>query len=86
MSEKDRNGAMATIKSPLLKVHEAAAYLRVSPSTLYHWISEGRIVPVKYGNGAVRFDIRDLDRFIRRSKRKTRNNGGDSRNQQADQA
>jgi predicted site-specific integrase-resolvase len=48
-------------------------------STLYHWISDGVIVPVKYRNGAVRFDRKDLDRFIQKCKSRV-SHAGDGNN------
>jgi excisionase family DNA binding protein len=38
----------------LFNVVEAANVLGISPWTLRHWISDGKIEIVKYGNGMVR--------------------------------
>ena len=52
-------------ESPLMNIHEAAAYLRISAWTLRHWVCQHKIIFVKFnGNGSVRFRKRDLDRFI----------------------
>lgn len=48
----------------LLNVHEAAAYLRIKPWTLRHWISDRKIDFVKYGNGLVRIRRSVLDRYL----------------------
>jgi excisionase family DNA binding protein len=48
----------------LLTVQEAARYLAVSPSTLYGWAWQRRISFVKVGR-ALRFDLSDLQEFIR---------------------
>ena len=55
----------------LLTVHEAAAYLSVSVSTLYGWVWQRRISFVKMGR-ALRFDQRDLDAFIEENKQRRR--------------
>ena len=48
----------------LLNVNEAAAYLRIRPWTLRHWISNRKIDFVKYGNGLVRVRRSVLDRYL----------------------
>jgi len=52
----------------LLTVQEAATYLGISPGHLYNAISTGAKKPFpvrpKRVGGAVRFDIRELDRYI----------------------
>ena len=51
----------------LMKVEEAAGYLRVAASTLRSWIRGRRIRAVRYGRN-LRLDRRDLDEFIERCK------------------
>ncbi len=48
----------------LLTVREAAEYVGVKPKTLYNWVSSGKIACVKAGGRCLRFDIRELDRWI----------------------
>jgi excisionase family DNA binding protein len=48
----------------LLTAVQAAAYLGIRPSTLRHWICDGKIEFVKYGNGLVRLKRSTLDRFV----------------------
>lgn len=48
----------------LLTVEDAARYLAVSKSTLYGWVWQRRIAFVKVGR-ALRFDLADLQEFIR---------------------
>ena len=48
----------------LLNVVDAANCLGIRPWTLRHWISDGKIEIVKYGNGAVRIRRTVLDRFV----------------------
>jgi excisionase family DNA binding protein len=48
----------------LLNVNEAAAYLKIKPWTLRHWISDRKIDIVKYGNGVVRIRRSVLDRYL----------------------
>jgi len=49
----------------LMTVMEVAAYLRMKPTTIYHWVSDRRLPFVKLGS-AVRIRRRDLDDFVRR--------------------
>jgi excisionase family DNA binding protein len=48
----------------LVNVHEAAKYLAVSVSTLYGWAWQRKLPFVKVGR-ALRFDLADLEKFIR---------------------
>ena len=48
----------------ILTVNEAANYLRISPWTLRHWISQGKVIYLKYLDGAVRIRRSDLDKFV----------------------
>lgn len=47
-----------------LSIKEAADYLSLSTHTLYKYVSQRRIKYYKFG-GAVRFDIRDLDQWVK---------------------
>ena len=48
----------------LLTAVEAAEVLGIRPSTLRHWMCDGKIEFVKYGNGLVRLKRSVLDRFV----------------------
>jgi excisionase family DNA binding protein len=48
----------------LMTAVEAGEYLGIRPSTLRHWICDGKIDFVKYGNGLVRLKRSVLDRFV----------------------
>jgi len=48
----------------LLDVTEAAEYLGISAKTLYNWVSQRKVPFFKVGN-MVRFDLQELDRFIK---------------------
>ena len=50
----------------LLSVDQAAVYLSITPITLYHWVAKRYIPFVKLGSKAVRFDIRELERWVNR--------------------
>jgi excisionase family DNA binding protein len=68
----------------LLNVVEASRVLGIRPWTLRHWISDGKIEIVKYGNGVVRLRRSVLDRFltsctIKPRKRHERNRTPESR-------
>lgn len=51
-------------ENSLLDVRGAAALLGISPGTLYHWLSEGRVNCVRLGPRCVRFRKRDLEEWI----------------------
>jgi excisionase family DNA binding protein len=55
----------------LFTVKEAAAYLALSPITLYHLVHRRQIPFVKLRTKALRFDRQDLDGMINRLKSKT---------------
>lgn len=63
--------AIATLRAPravvsaeaLLTLEEAAAYLKISPGTLKHWIAQKRIEHVKIGK-LTRFRQAALDRYV----------------------
>lgn len=61
MADQDNEGA------PLL-VKQAAAYLRVSPNTLYKWTSKG-LVPFYKPNGRILYFRREeLDAWVNRNR------------------
>jgi excisionase family DNA binding protein len=49
--------------SLLMTVDEAAAYLRLAPWTLRHWICQKKIPYVRLGR-SVRFRRKDMERFV----------------------
>jgi excisionase family DNA binding protein len=49
--------------SALMTVDEAAAYLRLAPWTLRHWVCQKRIPYVRLGR-SVRFRRKDMERFV----------------------
>ena len=49
----------------LLTVNEAASLTGVSPGTLYHWVSEGRVPVVRLSRRCIRFSKSDLEEWIR---------------------
>ena len=63
----------------LLNVVDAANYLGIRPWTLRHWISDGKIEIVKYGNGIVRLRRSVLDRFVASCTIKARHSNGNGR-------
>ena len=58
----------AQLNRRLLNVVEAAAYLGMSPKTLYNLASSRRVAFVKIGR-SLRFDVRDLDAVIEANRR-----------------
>jgi len=64
----------------LLNVVDAANYLGIRPWTLRHWVSDGKIEIVKYGNGIVRIRRSVLDRFVASCTIKARAGHGNSNN------
>ena len=65
----------------LMNVTDAAACLGIRPWTLRHWISDGKIEIVKYGNGIVRIRRSVLDRFVASCTIKQRRGHGDNGSQ-----
>jgi excisionase family DNA binding protein len=51
----------------LLTVEEAAAILKVKPSTIRHWVREGRMPCYRLGPRATRFTRELLRQFVERS-------------------
>jgi excisionase family DNA binding protein len=47
----------------LMTVDEAAAYLRLAPWTLRHWVCKKKIPYVRLGR-SVRFRRKDMERFV----------------------
>lgn len=56
-----------TIQNRLVKCRQAAAYLGICERKLWELEKDGRIRSVRIDR-AVRFDLTDLDAFIRRAK------------------
>jgi len=52
----------------LVGVKEISLLLSVKPSTLYQWAELGQIPYVKL-NGCVRFDLEDIETWVRRCKK-----------------
>ena len=48
---------------PLMTTRDAATYLKMSESTLYHWATDGRIPCLKVG-GALRFRRSVIDAWL----------------------
>lgn len=56
---------VAVDRNPLLTRTEAAAYLKIKPSTLASWACAGRYgLPLVRVGGAVRYRRADLDRWL----------------------
>lgn len=60
-----------------MDVREVAAYLRISPGTLYHWIGEGKApLCVRVSSRCIRWRKSDVDAWISdRVARKNRKKG-----------
>ena len=52
----------------LLDVKQTARYLGISTHLLYRWRSQGAKLPVVKVARSLRYDLRDLDQFIREHK------------------
>jgi excisionase family DNA binding protein len=48
----------------LLTVAELAERLRVSPGTIYHWLSDDRITCVRFSARCVRFRESDIEKML----------------------
>ena len=58
----------ATLRQRLLTTKQTCEYLQVSVTTLWRLTKRGELTPVRVG-GRAQFDVKDLDRFIRRQAR-----------------
>src|SRR5258708_18132756 len=67
----------------LFNVVDAAQYLGIRPWTLRHWICDGKIDFVKYGNGVVRLKRSVLDRFVASCTIKARQSNGNRRTKES---
>jgi predicted DNA-binding transcriptional regulator AlpA len=47
---------VASAAKTLWKVRDAAAFLKISPGTLFHWVSQKRIPCIRFGSRCLRFD------------------------------
>lgn len=63
MNTGTKNG-LPYMDTPLLRVHEAAALLKVSKWTVYRWIEEGRLRATKIGRGSLRIFRASLSALI----------------------
>ncbi len=53
----------------LVKIDRAARKLGSTPGTVRAWVARGQIPVVRLGTRAIRFSLRDLDRWINERKR-----------------
>jgi excisionase family DNA binding protein len=65
---REREGKLLTEGKRLLSVEETAIYLGMSPRTIYNAVARNskkpfRVKPKRIGK-LVRFDIRDLERYV----------------------
>ena len=67
------NRGLETQGMRLLDVQQAARYLGMSTHLLYRWRSQGIKLPVVKVSRSLRYDVRDLDQFIREHKIGVRN-------------
>ena len=70
------------VTDDLLNVNEAAAYLKIKPWTLRHWISDRKIDIVNYGNG-IMHSKRVLDRYLTSCTIKARPRNGNGRTKES---
>jgi len=59
---------VAPVAQRLLTTKQTCDYLQVSVTTLWRITKRGELTPVRVG-GRCQFDVKDLDRFIRRQTR-----------------
>ena len=48
----------------LLTVIELSERLRISPGTIYHWLSEGRLPCIRFSARCVRFRESDVEKML----------------------
>lgn len=51
--------------SSLISYRAAALHLGIEMGTLYAWVARKRIPHIRFGPRCVRFDVRDLDAWIK---------------------
>jgi len=56
-----------TVERRLLTIKELSEYTGMSVHTLYEWVHLRKVPFVKFGR-SVRFDLKDIDRFIEKLK------------------
>ena len=79
----NRRGQAETLNGDeLFNVVDAANILGIRPWTLRHWVSDGKIKIVKYGNGIVRIRRSVLDRFVASCTIKARHGHGINRSKE----
>lgn len=61
--------AAAAESDDLVKIDRAARKLGSTPGTVRAWVARGQIPVVRLGTRAIRFSLRDLDRWIDERKR-----------------
>ena len=57
-------GKMALLRSTLFTAEEIAAFLKVSPKSIYRWASEGRLPAFREGR-LIRFLESDVETFVK---------------------
>ena len=65
---KSGNETGEPLRQRLLTGKQAQDYLHISGTTLWRLVTGGRIKTVNL-NGGTRYDVKELDRFIRRSQK-----------------
>jgi excisionase family DNA binding protein len=58
---------LISLQRGLKTIEELAEYLQISKSTIYHWVSQDKIVARKIGN-QLRFDMEDINDLTREGK------------------
>lgn len=71
MDHQNKKEPPSADQKRLFTIREAAVYMALSETTLYHWISRGKIRPTRLAKKAVRLDRRVLDRMIEQMTEKT---------------
>ena len=56
---------MIVEREPLLTAKEAAAYLKLAVGTIHNLVWQKRLLPSGRAGNRLRFDRRNLDRFLR---------------------
>ena len=57
-----------------ISVKELSEYIGIKVQTIYNWTYARKIPYHKFGNGIVRFDLKDIERFL--SSAKVKETGG----------
>ena len=61
---KKQKESIVIVDKPTYRAAEAAEYLSIGLSTVWHFVKQGKLTPIKISDRVTIFKKEDLDRFI----------------------